>query len=426
MSRLPFEAFLAFRYLRPRRTFVSVITLISIVAVLLGVAVLIVVLAVMSGFDKEWRDSILGFKAHLTVFPTDPDSSFTNYQSVMKLISANAKVVGTSPFIHSQVLIKTEPANGNPIPSAPFMAGVDPATVGKVNVLPGSIVSGAFDLSDKGLVIGSGYAGRNRLEVGDRVAVWSWKSLQKMDPTGGKTNTEVALAEDFNVRGIFNVGFPDFNEQFIVASLEDVRDLLGLQENSVQFLQVKLQDPFLADEVAGQLRTALGSDFTVHTWQEDTPDIFNALATEKNMMFFLLFFIMIAAAFGIVSYQITFVVQKTREIGILKALGANKRQILCLFLSQSIVVGVLGVGLGFVAAMLALHYRNPFLALMRKVTHQDLLPSSIYHVYDLPASIQTQDVLVICGTAFAACVLAGLFPAWKASRLQPVEALRHE
>jgi lipoprotein-releasing system permease protein len=228
------------------------------------------------------------------------------------------------------------------------------------------------------------------------------------------------------VRGIFNVGFPDFNEQFIVASLEDVRDLLGLQENSVQFLQVKLQDPFLADEVAGQLRTALGSDFTVHTWQEDTPDIFNALATEKNMMFFLLFFIMIAAAFGIVSYQITFVVQKTREIGILKALGANKRQILCLFLSQSIVVGVLGVGLGFVAAMLALHYRNPFLALMRKVTHQDLLPSSIYHVYDLPASIQTQDVLVICGTAFAACVLAGLFPAWKASRLQPVEALRHE
>ena len=426
MSRLPFEAFLAFRYLRPRRTFVSVITLISIVAVLLGVAVLIVVLAVMSGFDKEWRDSILGFKAHLTVFPTDPDSSFTNYQSVMKLISANAKVVGTSPFIHSQVLIKTEPANGNPIPSAPFMAGVDPATVGKVNVLPGSIVSGAFDLSDKGLVIGSGYAGRNRLEVGDRVAVWSWKSLQKMDPTGGKTNTEVALAEDFNVRGIFNVGFPDFNEQFIVASLEDVRDLLGLQENSVQFLQVKLQDPFLADEVAGQLRTALGSDFTVHTWQEDTPDIFNALATEKNMMFFLLFFIMIAAAFGIVSYQITFVVQKTREIGILKALGANNRQILCIFLSQSIVVGLLGVGLGFAAGMLALHYRNPFLILMRRVTHLDLLPSSVYHVYDLPASIQTQDVVVICGTAFAACVLAGLFPAWKASRLQPVEALRHE
>jgi lipoprotein-releasing system permease protein len=194
----------------------------------------------------------------------------------------------------------------------------------------------------------------------------------------------------------------------------------------VQALQVKLRDPFLADKVAGQLRDILGDDYIVQTWREQSPAIFDALATEKNMMFFLLFFIMIAAAFGIVSYQITFVVQKTREIGILKALGANNRQILCLFLSQSIVVGVLGVGLGFVAGMLALHYRNPFLELMRRATHQDLLPASIYHTYDLPASIQAPDVLVICGTAFAACVLAGLFPAWKASRLQPVEALRHE
>jgi lipoprotein-releasing system permease protein len=182
----------------------------------------------------------------------------------------------------------------------------------------------------------------------------------------------------------------------------------------------------MADAVAEQLRPVLGNSLTVQTWKEQSPDIFNALATEKNMMFFLLFFIMIAAAFGIVSYQITFVVQKTREIGILKALGANNRQILCIFLSQSIVVGLLGVGLGFAAGMLALHYRNPFLILMRRVTHLDLLPSSVYHVYDLPASIQTQDVVVICGTAFAACVLAGLFPAWKASRLQPVEALRHE
>ena len=341
-------------------------------------------------------------------------------------ISANAKVVGTSPFIHSQVLVKTEPPTGDPIPSAPYLAGVDPATVGKVNVLRESIMDGNFDLSDKGLIIGRGYAANNHLEIGDRVAIWSWKSLQKMDPTTGKTNVEGSLAEDFMVRGIFDVGFPDFNDQFIVASLDDARELLSLPEHSVQGLQVKLRDPFLADEVAAQLRTTLANDLTVQTWQQESPAIFDALSTEKNMMFFLLFFIMIAAAFGIVSYQITFVVQKTREIGILKALGASNRQILCLFLSQSIVVGVLGVGLGFAAGMLALRYRNSFLALMRQVTHTDLLPATIYHIYDLPVSIQTPDLLVICGTAFAACVLAGLFPAWKASRLQPVEALRHE
>jgi lipoprotein-releasing system permease protein len=135
---------------------------------------------------------------------------------------------------------------------------------------------------------------------------------------------------------------------------------------------------------------------------------------------------MIVAAFGIVNCQITFVVQKTREIGILKALGATRRQILWIFLSQSIVVGVLGVGLGLGMGLLALAYRNEFLEFMRKVTHSELLPASIYHVYNLPASIQLPDVAVICGTAFLTCILAGLFPAWKASRLQPVEALRHE
>lgn len=426
MSRLPFEAFLALRYLRPRRTFVSVITVISVIAVLLGVAVLIVVISVMSGFDKEWRDSILGFKAHLTIFPSTAGEPFTNYPSVMNTVSANPAVLGVAPFIHSQILVKTEPDSGEPMLSALYLAGVDPALVGRVNVLTNSIIDGNFNLDDKGLVIGSGYAANNHLEVGDRVAVWSWTSLKKLDLKAGKTNNvEVPLADDFTVRGIFNVGFPDFNDQFVVASLDDTRELLDMPANSAQFLQVKLRDPLQADTVAEQLRSAL-PNMTVRTWQEDTPDIFNALATEKNMMFFLLFFIMIAAAFGIVSYQITFVVQKTREIGILKAIGANNRQILCIFLSQSVIVGFLGVGLGFAAGMLALHYRNPFLALMRQVTHTNLLPPTIYHTYELPASTQAPDVILICGTAFVACVLAGLFPAWKASRLQPVEALRHE
>jgi lipoprotein-releasing system permease protein len=428
MSRLPFEAFLALRYLRPRRTFVSVITLISIIGVLLGVAVLIVVISVMSGFDQEWRDRILGFNAHLTVYPAEHDQPFAHYQEVMKIISSNADVVGVSPFIHSQVLVKTEPDTGKPRRSVPWLFGVDAATVGKVNDLPTSIVSGSFDLTEKGLVIGRDYAEFNGLDVGDRLAIYSPDSLEKAEATAGKTNAEAALAEDFIVRGIFDVGFPDYNSSIIVASLEDARDLLAMPDNTVQGLQVRLQDPFQASAVASQLRAVLSTnDYVIQTWQDDPSSvIFNALATEKEMMFYLLFFIMIVAAFGIINCQITFVVQKTREIGILKALGATNRQVLWLFLSQSVIVGVLGVGLGLAVAMLALHYRNEFLEFMRHVTHSDLLPAAIYHVYDLPASTQTPDVLFICGTAFAACVLAGLFPAWKASRLQPVEAMRHE
>jgi lipoprotein-releasing system permease protein len=199
-----------------------------------------------------------------------------------------------------------------------------------------------------------------------------------------------------------------------------------MPEDGVTGIKVKLRDEFRADQVAAELQTALKEPLHFMTWREESPDIFDALAVEKNMMFILLFFIMIVAAFGIVSSQITFVVQKTREIGILKALGATNAQVLALFLSQSVIVGILGVGLGFGLANLALRYRNEFLHFMREVTHTQLLPASIYQVYELPASIETGDVLLICGTAFCACVLAGLFPAWTASRLQPVEALRHE
>jgi lipoprotein-releasing system permease protein len=240
------------------------------------------------------------------------------------------------------------------------------------------------------------------------------------------TNDVVVLAKDFTVRGIFDVGFPAYNRTHVMTSLEEAAKVFDMPEDSVSGIKVKLHDEFQVDAVAGQLQAALKEPVRLMTWREETPDIFNALAVEKNMMFILLFFIMIVAAFGIVSSQITFVVQKTREIGILKALGASNGQVLTLFLSQSVVVGILGVGLGFGLANLALHYRNEFLHFLRDVTHIYLLPPSIYQVYELPASIEKGDVLLICGTAFCACVLAGLFPAWKASRLQPVEALRHE
>ena len=182
----------------------------------------------------------------------------------------------------------------------------------------------------------------------------------------------------------------------------------------------------MAEVVRQDLQQRLGPNFDILTWPEENPQIFNALAVEKNMMFFLLFFIMIVAGFGIVNCQITFVVQKTREIGILKALGANNRQVLWIFLSQSVIVGFLGVGLGFGMAMLALSYRNEFLGLMNRLFGFELLPAAIYQIYELPAAIHANDVAIICGTAFVTCVLAGLFPAWKASRLQPVEALRYE
>jgi lipoprotein-releasing system permease protein len=426
---LPFEAFLALRYLRPRRTFVSVITVISVIGVMLGVAVLIIVIAVMSGMDKEWRDRILGFDAHLKIYNADT-SPLTNYSPLVSQIATNPNVTGVSPFIRDQALVRTELTEDDTNFCAAFFFGVDPATVSSVSDLPTNIVpgQGAFDLHDHGLLIGVEFARSMNLHVGDHVAIYSKNSLTKMvNAARQKKDAEPVLPDEFTVRGIFDVAFNDYNNSIVVASLDDARNLFDqIPPGGVTGIQVKLRDPFLADEVAAELTTELKAPLQFSTWRDEFSVIFSALAVEKNMMFFILFFIMVVAAFGIVNCQITFVVQKTREIGILKALGASNLQILSLFLSQSVAVAVLGVGLGFAMAVVSLHYRNEFLNLMREITHAPLFPSSIYHVYELPALIEPRDALIICGTAFVTCVLSGLFPAWKASRLQPVEALRHE
>ncbi len=431
MTKLPFEAFLALRYLRPRRTFVSVITIISILGVMLGVAVLIVVISVMSGFDREWKARILGFNAHMKVFQTDDlqgeQAPLENFREIRQLVASNALVRGVSPFVRGQVLVKTQPPEGvSPKVLAPVLLGIDPDHEGDVSVLPESIVAGEFDVEGRGLLIGSEFARGMRLRVGDRVAIYSPGSLEKMERLRGTEEEVAVMASEFTVRGIFDVGFGEYNSMIVAASLEGAQELYDMGEDAVHGLQVKLADAFYSEKVRQQLVPQLGAGYYVQTWQEENPQIFDALAVEKNMMFYLLFFIMIVAAFGIVNSQITFVVQKTQEIGILKALGANNRQVLWLFLSQSVVVGVLGVALGLGFGLLALAYRNDFLRLMNQVTGFELLPAAIYQIYELPASIEPRDIALICGTAFVTCVLAGLFPAWKASRLQPVEALRYE
>jgi lipoprotein-releasing system permease protein len=275
------------------------------------------------------------------------------------------------------------------------------------------------------LIVGSEIARGMGLNVGDHVAVYSPRSLEQLEKSRGQTNAQVPVADDYEVRGVFDVGFNDFNDMMVVTSLENAQDLYGL-DNAAHGLFVKLKDPFQAEVVARQLAEYLDPELETITWMEENSQIFGALMSEKNMMFYLLFFIMIVAAFGITNSQITFVVHKTREIGLLKALGASGRQVMWIFLSQSVAVGVIGVGLGLGLGLLALAYRNEFLHLMTRVTGRELLPAAIYQIHELPAQIMAADLVLICGGSFLIAVLAGLFPAWKAGRLEPVEALRHD
>src|ERR1043166_8917007 len=426
MSRLPFELFLALRYLRPKRTFVSVITLISVIGVTLGVAVLIIVISVMSGFDRELRDKILGFNAHLKIFRSPP-GPMPNYQSVMTELSHIKGVKASAPFVMAQVLVKTEPEQGNPLTAAPFMRGVDPKYETNVSTLGSNIVQGAFDLSGNSVLVGSDLAQNLRLQLGDRIAVYSPGNLEEMAKQRGKTNEVAILPEEFVVRGIFDLGYYDYNANVMVTSLENAQDLYRL-DDGVHGLMVMLDDPFKADQVREEIlrKKIVGPGYLVSTWAEENSKILSALVVEKKVMFIVMFFTTVVAAFGIMNSLITFVVQKTREIGMLKALGAARPQVLWLFLSQGLVVGVLGVLTGFALSMLAIGYRHPFLHLMRDWTGLELFPAEIYMFTELPALIVPSDIAVICSSALVACLLAGLIPAWIASRLQPVQALRYE
>src|ERR1700722_5061017 len=231
MSKLPFELLLALRYLRPKRTFVSIITLISVVGVALGVAVLIIVISVMSGFDHDLREKILGFNSHLKIF--QQDRTMQNYADVMRLVSSNKNVRGVAPFILGQVLVETEPANTNAqnaLTAAPWIRGVDVNAENSVSVLPKKIVAGAFDLSGQSVVIGRNFADSMDLTVGDRLAIYSPNDLKKMKEQRGKPNEEAVLPDDYTVTGIFDVGYFDYDADVIVTSLENAQELYNLDD----------------------------------------------------------------------------------------------------------------------------------------------------------------------------------------------------
>jgi len=422
MSRLPFELLLALRYLRPKRTFVSIITLISVLGVALGVAVLIIVISVMSGFGQQLRDVILGSNAHLEIEARD--HNLAGYPAILSIVASNWNVKGVAPFVRGQVPVKTQPKAGESMFLAPLMRGVDPRLETNVSILPRSMVEGEFDVSRRGVLVGDVLADNMKLQIGDRLNIYSIKDLEDMDKRRGQDGQEAALPDEYEVRGIFDLGFYDFNAHMIVVSLENAQELYDLGD-SVHGLMVMLHDPFEASMVREQLQRELGPNFQIKTWLEQST-LLAAVFVEKNVMLYILFFIVIVAAFGITCTTITFIVMKTREIGVMKAIGASNRQVLWVFMGQSLVVSFLGIATGLALGLLAVHYRNEFLDAMRRATGAQLFPAEIYQFTLLPAKIVPGDILIICGGSLLICLAAAAFPARYASKLNPVEALRYE
>ena len=428
-----FSLFLALRYLKPKRTFVSIITLISVLGVTLGITVLILVISVMTGFDEELRDKVLGFDAHIIVTNEDmADGVIQDWRGLVKEIDATPGVVAAAPYVQGPVIVEFEHRR-----LAPLIRGINMDDQEKVTPLKNLIIAGSAVLRGDSAIIGSEIARSLGIGVGDKLTVYSPGNISDVsaliDDLEKHPNDPKRLADlkglvspnDLTVTGIFESGRFIYDSEFVLVPLHIAQELYAM-EDDVHGITVKTVDPYQAEAVKNRMAAFLQPPLAASTWIDENKQLFDAIRTERNVMFFLLLFIVIVAAFGIMNTLITVTVQKTREIGIMKALGATTPQIIWVFLSQGMIVGFFGNASGLALGMLLIRYRNEFREWLGRVLHVHIFPAEIYQFSAIPAKVVPHDVAIICLSAFAICSLAALVPAYVASRLDPVEALRYE
>jgi len=429
---LPAPLFLAARYLKPKRTFLAVITLISVLGVTLGITVLILVMSVMTGFERELQRKVIGFDAHLLL---TNNGLIDQWHDLVGKAEGARGVVAAAPFVQGPVIVEF-----NHQRLAPKIRGIDPKLEQRVSDLSKFIISGKLDLSGDSTVIGSELARALGVRVGDVITVYSpgnlgqvLEQLDRMKGRGGKGSKEgdieslrqLVLPTQLTVTGIFESGRYLYDSEFLLVPLHIGQELYGLG-GSVHGMSVRTVDPDLAGEIREELRKRLPEELSCATWMDMNRQLFDAIAMERHVMFFLLMFIILVAAFGIMNTLITVTVQKTREIGVLKALGARTWQVISVFLLQGMVVGVIGVACGLALGMTLIRWRNEVSQWLASALGVEIFPRSVYQFNEIPAEIVPTDVALICLSAFLICSLAALVPAWIASRLDPVKALRCE
>ena len=424
-----FSLFLALRYLKPKRTFLSIITLVSILGVTLGIMVLVLVISVMTGFEQELRRKVIGFDAHIVI---SNRSVMEDWSKTMKLCLEEPNVTAAAPFVQGPVIVEFQNRR-----LAPKIRGVEPELEEKVVNVGEYIIAGSYDLAGDKTVLGSELARTLGAGVGDKVTVYSpgnfnqiLEELNRIEKEGGKAADAAALKQmvlpkELEVTGIFESGRYLYDSEFLIVPLHIGQELYNLGD-AVHGLALKTTDPYLAPEIRESLNRKLTPPESALTWIDLNKQIFDAIRMERNVMFFLLMFIVLVAAFGIMNTLITVTVQKTREIGVMKALGARTHQIIGVFLAQGMVVGVFGTITGLGLGIVMVQYRNQVSDWLATTLHIEIFPRSVYQFSEIPAQVIPSDVAIICASAFMICSLAALIPAWFAARLDPVKALRYE
>ncbi|MFA6717334.1 MAG: ABC transporter permease [Victivallaceae bacterium] len=416
------EFFLARRYLRPKRNAVSVITCISVIGVLLGVAVLIVVLAVMTGFTDLMREKLLAVGAHVQI-----DSPYYKCIQPDRAVDAlKAHHARPAAIVNSPALLQY---NRQLLPK--YIMGVYPEQIDKQMNIKKMLIAGKFELRKNEIVISRYTASQLGLQLGNKVLIHSPEKLLKLvDFKKGnrivmKKTDEVYLPSEFTVAGIYSLGKRDFDASVMFISLDDADDLFLFDWGMATAVYGWTDNPDDIDVLAEKLRDELPGT-RVRTWKDLNEDLLNVLMVEKNMMFFLLIFIVLVAAFSITNTLITMVFQKTREIGLLKALGATSATVMRIFILQGMFVGIAGSLLGTLTGIVVIYWRNSILHFSSAVLKINLFPPEFYYFDGLPAKIIVGDVLIVIAVTIVLCTVGGIIPAWRAAKLDPAKALRNE
>jgi len=432
----PFSLFLALRYLRPKRTVVSIITLISIAGVALGVWGPIIVISVMTGFDQTIRRAILGFEPHLRV---TNGGVLQNWQEYLPRIEKVPGVVGAAPYVQGPVLIEYE-GHVNPA----ILRGVNASQEQKLIDLKKYIIPKVAEGQDvvmesDTVILGKTLAEDLGARVGDEVTIYAPGNIRGIldelrreteDPnakpkTLAEIKGDVVIPAPMKVVGLIDSGTNAFDANFVLCPLSNAQELYSLK-NGIHGLGVKTADPYDLKAVQHKIEAAMdGNGFTI-SWMEENRQRLEAVQTERVVMYLIMLVASIVAAFCIMNTVIVMTVQKTREIGIMKALGARPGQIIWVFLSYGMFIGLWGVSAGLGAGLLALHYRNDFKDWLSNTLGMEFFPAGIYEFSKIPAELRVVDISIICGGAFLCCIIAALIPAFLASQLDPVKALRSE
>ena len=403
-----FELFMARRYLRGRgRRAISGITAIAMGGVFVGVAAILIVLSVENGFHQELRDRILGATPHVVVakYSYEP-IPYPQADSVEQQITRVPGVVSVAPFIYAKTLVRTE--NGV---EGVVIRGVDPDHEHEITGISGTIVQGQFAFDSGGVVIGVELARMLGLSVRDK--------LNLASPFGGTTTAFGFLPRTkyFRVNGIFDSGMYEYNSSFIYLSLAGIQQFLGM-ENMVTGFEVRVRDVYAADRISRRITRQLGYPYRATDWILQNRNLFTALRLEKVVTFIVLVLIVLVAAFNIIGMLTMMVIRKTREIGILKAMGAKSSTVTRIFVLAGGFIGIIGTvagaGFGLVACWLLNKYR--FVS----------LPGDVYFIKNLPVQVMVQDVVFVCIAAIVITFAATVYPALKAARLVPLEAIRYE